>query len=146
MSAEIDTITRFSSPKKLVSIAGLCLSIVQSDDKLFMGRIKKRDTNRLLCRVLCEAANTAVRFDPRMTLAYESALVRHAGSYSRAIIVVANKMLTIMWHILKTRRPHDSCNEELQNQAGQAETPSGAAKKVITYKSMCPGRFSSPLA
>ena len=78
-----------------------------------MGRIKKRDTNRLICWVLYEAANTAVRFDPRMTLAYESALARHANSYSRAIVVVANKMLTIMWHILKTRRPYDTRNEEL---------------------------------
>ena len=36
LSAEIDTITRFSNPKKLVSMAGLCPSIVQSGDKMFM--------------------------------------------------------------------------------------------------------------
>ena len=33
---------------------------------------------------------------------------RHAGKHALAIIVVAHKMVTIMWHMLKTGIPYES--------------------------------------
>ena len=78
-----------------------------------MGRIKKLDTNSLISWAVCEAANVAVRHDARMKSVYESAKRRHAGKHALAIVVVANKMVTIAWHMLKTRTPYESRNERL---------------------------------
>lgn len=113
LAVEIDDINRFDSSKKLVSWAGLCPTVHQSGDQMYMGRIKKFDTDRLANWIMCEAANTAVRYDPKMKSIYEAARRRHAGKHALAIIVVANKMINILWHILKTRTPYESRNEAL---------------------------------
>ena len=114
LAAEIGTIDRFDGPKKMVSWAGLCPAIHQSGDKKYMGRIKKFDTNRTINWAMIEAANTAIRFDDRMKSVYESARKRHAGKHSLAIVVVvANKMITIAWHMLKTKTPYSSHNKRL---------------------------------
>ena len=60
-----------------------------------------------------EAANVAVRYDARMKAVYEAARRRHAGKHALAIIAVAHKMVTIMWHMLKTRIPYESRDEDL---------------------------------
>ncbi len=62
---------------------------------------------------MCEAANTAVLHDSKMETIYESAKKRHAGKHALAIVVVANKMVTIMWHMLHTRLPYQSRNDKL---------------------------------
>ena len=113
IAAEIDKISRFDSPKRLVSWAGLCPTVHQSGDTLYMGRIKKRDSNRLVKWILCEVANIAVAHDERMKSTYESVRQRHAGKHPLGIIAVANKMITIMWHILTTRTPYESRDEEM---------------------------------
>ncbi len=113
LAVKIADIVRFETPKNLVSWAGLCPAIHQSGDKNYMGRIKKLDTNSLVNWVMCEAANTAVIHDTRMKAVYESSKRRHAGKHALAIVTVANKMITIAWHILKTRTPYESRNEGL---------------------------------
>jgi transposase len=51
IASEIGDITRFSTPEKLVSWSGLCPSIHQSGNSLYMGRMedgrheRKMDTN-----------------------------------------------------------------------------------------------------
>lgn len=113
MSVEIADISRLGSPKKLVSLAGLCPAITQSGSRTYMTRIKKTGTSRMINWAMCEAANIAVQHDPGMAAVYEAARRRHAGSHSRAIIVVAHKMITIMWHILTTQTPYESRDEGL---------------------------------
>lgn len=113
LAAEIGDIDRFAGPKKMVSWAGLCPVVHQSGDRLYMGSMKKIDTNDIVNWAMCEAANTAVRHDDRMRLVYESARKRHADRHALAIVVVANKMITIAWHMLKTRTPYSSHNERL---------------------------------
>ncbi|MCE2498055.1 MAG: hypothetical protein J4F28_03520, partial [Nitrosopumilaceae archaeon] len=61
---------------------------------------------------VCEAANVAVKYDTRMKAAYEPARRRHADRHMLGIVVVAHKMATIMWHMLKNRTPYESCNED----------------------------------
>ena len=113
LASEIDDISRFSKPKHLVSMSGLCPGVSQSGGAPRMTRIKKLGTNRLVNWVMCEVANTAIRHDPRMAAVYEAAKRRHAGRHGPAIVVVAHKMITIIWHMLHTMSPYESRSESL---------------------------------
>ena len=113
LASEIDDISRFAKPKRLVSMAGLCPSVSQSGHAPRMTRIKKIGTNRLVNWTMCEAANTAIRHDPKMAAVYEAARRRHAGRHGPAIVVVAHKMITIIWHMLHTMTPYESRKESL---------------------------------
>ena len=62
---------------------------------------------------MCEAANVAVKYDDRMKAAYESARRRHAGKHALAIVVVANKTVTIMRHMPTTKTPYESRSRDL---------------------------------
>ena len=97
----------------MASWGGLCPVVYQSGDSTYAGKIKKRGSSSLISWAICEAANTAVLHDPRMKAVYESAKKRHAGKHAPAIIVVANKMITIMWYMLHTKTPYQSRNEGL---------------------------------
>jgi transposase len=46
ISAEIGDISRFSTADKLVSWCGLCPTVHQSGNTMYMGRIKKMETKR----------------------------------------------------------------------------------------------------
>ncbi len=113
LAAEIGDISRFESPKNLVSWAGMCPVVYQSGNQLYTGRIKKIDRNKIVNWAMMEAANTAVRHDDRMAAVYESARRRHTDKHGPAVVVVANKMLTIAWHMLNTRTIYSSHNERL---------------------------------
>ncbi len=113
LAAEIDDITRFEGPKNLISWAGLCPTVKQSGKKMKIGRMKKVGTDSLVNWAMCEAASVAVKYDDRMKAVYESARKRHAGKHVLAIVVVANKMVGIMWHLLTTGTPYESRNEAL---------------------------------
>ena len=113
LAVEIDGIARFKNPKKLVSMAGLCPVISESGDVSRMNHIKKQNTNDLANWALCEAAQVAVMHDPKMKAYYESVKKRHAGKHALGIVAVAHKMITIIWHILTTRKPYESRNEAL---------------------------------
>ena len=113
LAAEIGDASRFASPKRMVSWAGLCPTVHQSGDQMYLGRMKKIDRNKLVNWAICEAANVAVQHDPRLAAVYEAARRRHADKHALGIVVVANKMVTIMWHMLKTRTPYKSHKHEL---------------------------------
>ena len=113
LASEISDITRFAGPKNLVSWAGLCPTVKQSGKETRLGRMKKTGTDGLVNWAMCEAANVAVRHDDRMKAVYESARKRHAGKHMLAIVVVANKMVNIMWHLLTTRTPYESRSRDL---------------------------------
>lgn len=113
MASEISEISRFETPKRMISWAGFCPTVRQSGKKTRLGRIKKVGADSLVNWAMCEAANVAVMHDARMKAVYEAARRRHAGKHTLAIIVVAHKMVTIMWHILKTRTPYESRSEDL---------------------------------
>ena len=70
------------------------------------------DTNGLVNWAMIEAANIAVQHDPRMEAVYRKARQRHADKHAPAVVVVANKMITIAWHILTTRTPYESRDED----------------------------------
>ena len=65
-----------------------------------MGRMK--DGNKKVRWILIEAANTASRTDDRLRKFYLRIAKRHG--YHIAITHVANKMCTIIWHMLKYKK------------------------------------------
>ena len=110
IAKEINDIRRFPSPKQLVSWIGLCPSLHQSGNSLYMGRMKK-DSNKKVRWILTEAARVASKTDPRMKQLYERAASR--SGENKAIVRVANKMATIIWHMLTKRQPYHQMKHEL---------------------------------
>ena len=48
-----------------------------------------------------------------MQAAYLAARRQHADRHAPAVVAVTNKMISIAWHILKTKTPCDSRNGSL---------------------------------
>jgi len=107
--SEIGSIDRFPDYKKLVSWAGLAPSLHQSGSIEYSGRITKQGS-RMLRWIMVEAARVAVNHDERMRAFYER--VKHRRGDQKAIIAVANKMLKIIWFMLKRREPYESTNRK----------------------------------
>ena len=97
LASEIDGIRRFDSPARFVSWAGMCPTLHQSGDTERHGRMNKH-SNRKVNWVMIQCAYVAVVHDSRMKSYYERVKKGHKASV--AITHVANKMLTIIWHML----------------------------------------------
>ena len=95
--AEIADLNRFASPERLCSYAGLTPSIHQSGQRLYHGPCPNQG-NKFLRWAMVEAAQTAVRKDPRLKDFYER-IKRKKGS-QKAIVAAARKMLVIVFHML----------------------------------------------
>ena len=110
LAAEIDDIARFGNPKRFVSWAGMCPTLHQSGDTSYRGRMKK-DSNRKVNWIMIQCAHVAVMHDDRMKAYYERLKKRNRPSV--AITHVANKMLTIIWHMLTRNELYRERNEDL---------------------------------
>lgn len=88
---EIDNIKRFTNFEKLNSFIGFYPSQFSSGENIHQGNIIGRQHKRLRSLII-EAAWTAVRTDPAMTLAYTDFKLKVGGK--RAIIKVARKLLS----------------------------------------------------
>jgi transposase len=95
-------ISRFPSPKKLVSYLGLGCSISQSADRCYIGRITKRG-NVFARSALVQTAQVVVKY-PSPIRAFFQRLNAEKGR-NKSIIAVASKLTRIIWHMLtnKTR-------------------------------------------
>lgn len=113
IATEIDDVSRFSHPKKLVACAGMCPTIHQSGNKAYHGRMRK-DSNRRLNWIMVQCANVAVRYDPRMKQFY--ARVRKRHGHNVTLTHVANKMLRVIWAMLTNRELYRERNERLYQQ------------------------------
>ena len=110
LSAEIDDITRFGNPKKLVSWADMCPTLHQSGGTSYHGRMKK-DSNRKVNWIMIQCAHVAAMHDDRMKAYYERVKKRQRPSV--AITHIANKMLIIIWHMLTKNELYRGRNENL---------------------------------
>ena len=108
VAESIDYITRFASPKQLVSFLGLCPRVYQSGDGVRHGRMKK-DADGRLTWIMMNAAMVAHQHDPHLSALYESHLKRHPPLVARSHL--ANKMAAIIWHMLTNEKPYRFCNE-----------------------------------
>ena len=108
LAAEIDGIRRSDDPKKFVSWAGMCPTLYQSGDTSYHGRMKK-DSNRKVNWIMIQCALVASTHDKMMKACYEKQKKRHVPAV--AVTHVANKMLTIIWHMLTDNNLYDDRNE-----------------------------------
>lgn len=110
IDTSIYKISRFKSPKHLVSFMGLCPRVYQSGNSIRHGRMKK-DRDGLLTWAMMNATITAIRHDPRLEVTYKTALARHPSIVARSH--VANKMARSTWFILTNQEPYRYVNEEM---------------------------------
>jgi transposase len=93
---EIMDMKRFASDNHLVSFVGLVPSTQTSDEKVYSNGISIRH-NSFLRTMMIEAAWTAVREDPAMTLKFKE-LTKRMNSQN-AIIRIAKKLLKRIRHV-----------------------------------------------
>jgi len=93
---EIIDIKRFSNQNRLAAFVGLVPSIRSSDDNIYNNGISFRK-NKFLRPIMIEAAWTAVKSDPAMTLRYRELTNRMKPKL--AIIKIAKKLLKRIRHV-----------------------------------------------
>ena len=99
----------FPTPEQLASWTGRCPGNHESAGKRHHG--KRRKGNQHLQPWLVECAWAAVRTDGYLRSFYRRQVRKFGGFGSplakkKAIIAVAHKLITIIWHLLTTGRPY----------------------------------------
>ncbi len=108
--AEVGTITRFPSAKKLMGYAGIVPSTYASGGKVRHGRITKTGSSWLRY-VLIEAAHHQLRCTKRKGLAdYYNGIKERKGGKAAAV-ATARKLCAVVWRILTDKRPFISPSE-----------------------------------
>jgi transposase len=100
--AEIGDIHRFSSPKSLVSYAGLCPGVYQSSGTI--RTVKNTNVNKWLKWIIYECSGKATQLDPRFKRYFNK--IHEKKSYQVARRATARKMLTIIWYMLMKQEPY----------------------------------------
>jgi hypothetical protein len=98
--AAIGDITRFPTAKKLVGYAGLGASVHASGETHRTGRITKSGRKDLRW-IMVESARIAVLYHEYWKREYAK-LEKRLGS-NKAIVVIARKLLVVVWHVLTDR-------------------------------------------
>lgn len=102
IASEIDGIGRFADGKKLLGYAGLVPTTSSSGGKTYHGRMMKA-CNKWLKWAFIEAAWVAVGCNAYFGGIYRSATTRGKKA-NTAITIVASRMATIVFHLLKEQR------------------------------------------
>lgn len=100
--SELDGIGRFPTAKKLLGYAGLAPTTSSSGGKTYHGKMI-RSCNKWLKWAFVEAAWVTVGCNPYFGGIYRKARDRGKGA-NTAITIVASRMATIVFHLLKEQR------------------------------------------
>jgi transposase len=107
---EIESISRFETPKKLVSYFGTNPELKESGDKKLVSRMSKQGRSSMRA-TLFMCAKSAVLFDPHMKAIYHKH--RSKGmSHNQAIGVIMHKLLRVIWGVLTTRTEYNSAVDQ----------------------------------
>jgi transposase len=106
----IGDIRRFESAKYLVGYAGLGAGIHDSGKEHIEKRITKSGRKELRW-ALVEAAWQAIRISPHWKEQYETYL-RRMRCPNQAIVVIARKLLVVVWHVLTKEETDFHASEE----------------------------------
>jgi transposase len=96
--AELGDVSRFENSKQVSAWAGLAPSVYQSAGVTILGHITKHGS-RWLRRSLVEAAHAAVKVKNSVFRRMYFRVAQRRGKKS-AVVAVARKLLTIIWHLL----------------------------------------------
>ncbi|WP_176235769.1 IS110 family RNA-guided transposase [Candidatus Hakubella thermalkaliphila] len=100
---EIDNMERFASAKKLCSYVGIVPSTYSSGGKTWHGRITK-EGNKWLRWAVIEAVHGAIITSPSLRRYYNR--VKQRRGDKAATIALARKLLEIIYHVWKEKRPY----------------------------------------
>lgn len=115
--AEIGTdMTRFASDKHIASWAGLCPGNKQSGGKRLSGKTTKG--NVYLRAILYEVAWAISHTRDNYLSAFYHRMVRRLGK-KKAITALAHKVLVIIYHILRTKKPYTDLGADYFDQKDQ---------------------------
>ena len=103
LAAEIGDVSRFPSPRKLVSYAGMAPGVRQSGDRTKTGLPLTKAGSRTLRWAAVEAAQHAWRESNPWHQLYTDLSNRSAKNDAKS--AVARKVLTAAWHILSRQQP-----------------------------------------
>ncbi len=103
MLTEIGDINRFDSFTKFNSFIGLCPSEYSSGEHVYKGKITAR-SHKAIRALIIEAAWTAKRNDPALTLKYQQLL--QFKTPKRAIVIISRKLLSRLFRVWKTNQPY----------------------------------------
>lgn len=113
ITAEIVDVSRFSTPWKLVSYAGLAPSIRESAGKTITGRITKQGSPWLRW-ILVQCALTAVKYDSRLGAFYIG--IKNRKGDGKAIVATAKELLVIIWYMLTRNELYRNMNKQRYQQ------------------------------
>ncbi len=116
--AEIGTdMTRFASDKHIASWAGVCPGNKQSGGKRLSGKTTKG--NPYLRAILYEVAWAIAHTKDNYFSAFYHRMVRRHGK-QKAITALAHKVLVIIYHILRTKKPYTDLGADYFDQQDRA--------------------------
>ena len=104
--AEVGDFSRFSSPKKLASFAGIVPKQRSSGEKVRLGSITHQGSKYLRTTMVEAAMRIRADYAPEL-FRFVSDLTPSCGA-KRARVALARKMLTIMWTMVQNKSPYDS--------------------------------------
>jgi len=99
--SELGPISDFPEPAKLVSFAGLNPSVAQSAGVLRTGHITKKGNSHLRWMAV-EAAHSCSKKKGTALFEFYARLKKRCG-FKKAIVALARKLLTIIWHLLTNK-------------------------------------------
>jgi transposase len=105
VATEIDEISRFRTPKKLLSYAGLVPTTHSSGGKTYNGPLMPM-CNKWLRWAFVEAAWVAIGSSSYFGTLYQRSRARGKKS-NQAIIIIARRMAEICWQMLSQRRTYE---------------------------------------
>jgi len=106
----IGDVKRFESAKKLVGYSGLGAGVHDSGKEHIQKRITKSGRKELRWAMV-EAAWRAIRISPYWKEQYEKYL-RRMRKPNQAIVVIARKLLVVVWHVLTKEETDEHVSEE----------------------------------
>jgi len=107
--AAIGDIRRFETPKKMGSYSGLAPGLEQSGTKN-RGKGITKEGRRELRWAMVEVAQQAVKSDPLWKQRFEE--LQRRMHRNQAIVVVARRLLELVWYVLARRQPYRHFSQE----------------------------------
>jgi len=109
--SEIGDIRRFTSSSKLLSYAGTIPSVRQSSYIIKYGRITRQGSKNIRW-IITECLHMHLRFDPSSVSIFYRRISRGKKRKGKALIAASNKLLKIIYWVLKERRPYVSSSTD----------------------------------
>lgn len=110
---QIGDVHRFATPARLCAYGGLVPTVHASGKKLHIGGVTQRGRRRLR-QAIWTAAMVAVRCGGRFGELFERLTVRRPKMVAR--VACARKLLTIIWHMLRSGEPYRDASGKKKRQ------------------------------